>query len=104
MGRRVALCEADELRPGESMVARAGDREIALFHADGGYHALSNVCTHEGGPLGEGTLMGTTVSCPWHYAAFDVTTGESLDPIAPCDVERFPVTVEDGMVVVELPD
>ena len=75
---------------------------MAVFNVDGDYHALDNDCTHEGGPLGQGMLFGSTVSCPWHFAEFDVTTGESLDDIAPCDVETYPVTVEDGVVKAEL--
>lgn len=85
------------------MTVRAGGREIALFNVNGEFHAIDNTCTHEGGPLGEGMVQGTTVSCPWHYAAFDVTTGESLDPIAPCGVRTYPVVVEEGVVKAELP-
>lgn len=104
MSHRVEVCRVDELPPGEGTVVRAGGLEIALFNVDGSFHAISNTCTHEGGPLGEGTLMDETVSCPWHYAAFDVTTGESLDPIAPHGVESYDTTVEDGTVLVEIPE
>lgn len=102
MGRQVAVCEADEVRPGRGTTVRAAGREIAVFNVDGEFYAIDAVCTHEGGPLGEGTLMGTTVSCPWHYAAFDVTTGDSLDPIAPCGVESHPVQEDDGRIMVEI--
>lgn len=104
MGRRVAVCSVDEVRPGQGTTVRAGEREIALFNVEGQFYAIDGTCTHEGGPLGEGTLMGTTVSCPWHYAAFDVTSGESLDPIAPCGVASYPVDVEGDRVVVEVPE
>ena len=79
-----------------------GDREIAVFRVEDEFYALDNACSHEGGPLGQGMLFGTTVSCPWHFAEFDVTTGESLDEIAPCGVETYATTVEDGVVRVEL--
>lgn len=92
------LCRVDDLPPGEGTSVRSGNREIAVFNVDGTFYAIDNTCTHEGGPLGEGSLIGTTVSCPWHYASFDVTTGESLDPIAPCGVRAYPVEVEDGVV------
>lgn len=102
IGELVELCPASELEPGEGTTVHAGDRDVAVFNVDGEFYALDNACTHEGGPLGQGMLFGSTVSCPWHFAEFDVTTGESLDSIAPCDVASYPVTVEDGMVKAEL--
>lgn len=98
----MTLCEASALGPGEGRVVRAGRHEIALFNVDGEYHALDNACPHEGGPLGEGIVAGGTVTCPWHFAEFEIASGASLDPIAPCDVETYPVIVEDGMVKVDL--
>lgn len=92
------LCRVEDVPPGEGTSVRSGNREIAVFNVDGTFYAIDNTCTHEGGPLGEGSLIGTTVSCPWHYASFDVTTGESLDPIAPCGVRAYPVEVENGVV------
>lgn len=101
-GELVELCEASELEPGEGRSIRAGQHEVALFNVDGEYHAIDNHCTHEGGPLGEGMVEGRTVICPWHFAEFDVTTGASLDAIAPCDVRTYPVVVEDGVVKADL--
>ena len=77
---------------------QAGNRDIAVFNIDGDFYAIENECTHEGGPLSQGMVFGSTVSCPWHFAEFDVTTGESLDEIAPCDVRTYEVVVEDGVV------
>jgi nitrite reductase/ring-hydroxylating ferredoxin subunit len=70
---------------------------------DGEFHAIDAECSHEGGPLGQGMVFGHTVSCPWHFAEFDVRTGESLDDIAPCDVDSYRVVVEDGEVKAEIP-
>jgi len=56
----------------------AGERIVALFHADGAWHALDGVCPHQGGPLGQGTLSGCTVTCPWHGWQFDVRSGANL--------------------------
>jgi nitrite reductase/ring-hydroxylating ferredoxin subunit len=57
---------------------RLGDRlelSIALFNVGGTFYAIDNRCTHVGGPLGEGSLSGTTVTCPWHGFTVDVRTG-----------------------------
>lgn len=102
IGKLVRLCEASELNPGEGKAVQAGDREIAVFNIEGEYHAIENQCSHEGGPLGQGMVFGSTVSCPWHFAEFDVTTGESLDEIAPCGVRSYDVVVEDGVVKAEI--
>lgn len=87
-----------ELNPGEGKAVQVGEREIAVFNIEGDFYAIQNECTHEGGPLGQGMVFGCTVSCPWHFAEFDVTTGESLDDIAPCGVRTYEVVVEDGVV------
>jgi 3-phenylpropionate/trans-cinnamate dioxygenase ferredoxin component len=47
-----------------------------LANAGGVFYAIGNVCTHEGGKLSQGTLQGTTVTCPRHKAQFDITTGK----------------------------
>lgn len=78
------------------------DRELAVFNVDGEFYVIDNECTHEGGPLAQGMVFDHAVSCPWHFAEFDLRTGESLDEIAPCGVEAYPATVEGGMVKVEL--
>jgi nitrite reductase/ring-hydroxylating ferredoxin subunit len=59
-----------------------GAKRIAIFNIDGTYHAIDDTCTHRGGPLSEGIVVGTEVTCPWHGAVFDVTTGSVLGPRA----------------------
>ncbi|MEN0061811.1 MAG: Rieske (2Fe-2S) protein [Myxococcota bacterium] len=70
------VAKVDDL-PAEGQVAEvfAGDLAIVLVRVDGQIHAVDSVCPHAGGPLGEGDLDGTQLTCPWHGWAFDVTTG-----------------------------
>jgi len=83
------------------MEVMADDQVIALFNVDGKFHALDGVCPHAGGPLGEGTLRGTVVTCPWHGWQFDVTNGQNcLNPRM--SHKAFPVTVEGTDVLVEI--
>ena len=103
IGELVKLCDASDLAPGEGMTVRAGGRDVAVFNVGGEYFAVDDECPHEGGPLGQGMVFDGTVSCPWHFAEFDLATGESLDDIAPCDVESYRVVVEGGEVRAELP-
>ncbi len=97
----------------------AGRVEIGVFNVNGTFYAMPNVCTHQFGPLCEGTVDGTMtasaatgwryewtrdgeiVTCPWHGIEFDITTGRSLAS-ARLKVRTYPVVVEDGQVKVTL--
>lgn len=70
-----AVARPGELGPGELVEAIVDGVPIALSNVDGTYHAVSNVCPHAGGPLGDGILEGHTVTCPYHGWSFDVRDG-----------------------------
>ena len=53
-------------------------KPLALANVDGKFFAINNTCLHRGGPLGQGSLQGTIVTCPWHGWDYDVTTGKLL--------------------------
>jgi 3-phenylpropionate/trans-cinnamate dioxygenase ferredoxin component len=97
---RVAL--QDELPEGHARVFTAGDIEIALSNVGGEVYAIENVCTHDGGPLGEGRLLDAAIECPRHGARFDVKTGEVLRAPALVPVRSFPVRIVDGVIYVEV--
>ncbi len=99
MTQFVPVARVDEIPEGEGRMYQVAGREIAIFRVAGQFYALDNVCPHRGGPLGEGILSGTEVTCPWHAWSFDVRTGEyTFDP--ELVVQRFEVRVEDGQVQV----
>jgi len=82
-----------ELRNGEARTVECAGKPIALCNADGRFYALDNTCLHRGGPLGEGFLDGTTLTCPWHGWQYDVTTGQvTMNPAA--KVATYPTRVE----------
>jgi nitrite reductase (NADH) small subunit/3-phenylpropionate/trans-cinnamate dioxygenase ferredoxin subunit len=75
---------------------------IALFRCNGQIYAIENTCQHAGGPLGEGSLSGACVTCPWHGWEYDVTTGVcQTNPSV--TVRTFPVTIQGDDVFVTLP-
>lgn len=91
----------DQLPPGRAAEVVVNGQAIAVFNVNGTFHALSGRCPHRGGPLGEGFLDGSQVSCPWHNYTFDVTTGENV--VSPdLTVSRYEVKVENGQVYVRL--
>ena len=71
----IPVAAATECPPGTSIERVAGGRMVAIANVDGSYHAIDGLCPHQGGPLGTGTLCGTTLTCPWHGWQFDVVTG-----------------------------
>jgi nitrite reductase/ring-hydroxylating ferredoxin subunit len=90
------------IAPGEGKLVDAGGKKIALFNVDGTFYAIDETCTHRGGPLSEGMLVGTEVTCPWHGATFDVRTGEVVGPPAQRAVVRYGVRATGTDIEVEV--
>ena len=67
---------AQELAEGGLATVKSGDKEILLAKVDGKIHAIDNACGHLAYPLNQGRLDGHIVTCLWHFARFDVRTGE----------------------------
>src|SRR5262249_25735711 len=88
-----------DVPPGTGQWVQGGGRPIAPFSGAGAFHAIDTTCLHRGGPLGEGELEGTVVTCPWHGWQYDVTTGANLDDDT-TRVERYEVKLEGGAVLV----
>lgn len=89
--------------PGRILV-QVEDRLIALFHVDGQFFALDDVCTHDGGPLAEGKLDDHTIACPRHGAKFDIRSGKALTMPATRPTTSHPVQVSGDDVCVALND
>jgi nitrite reductase/ring-hydroxylating ferredoxin subunit len=99
MANFVKVASVNEIAPGQGKCVMAGDRELAVFNVNGTFHAIDNTCPHQGGPLGDGELDGTVVTCPWHGWRFDVSNGTS--PIIPgIKLSKYEVKVEGDDVLV----
>ena len=102
MAEYVRVCAQSELpQPGKVQEFSVNGRALCIANVDGTICALDGTCPHEGGPLGEGTLEGGRVVCPWHSYAYDVHTGEAEnDPDLKAEV--FEAKVENGELRVKL--
>ncbi|MBM4421266.1 MAG: non-heme iron oxygenase ferredoxin subunit [Chloroflexi bacterium] len=99
----VRVADAADVPAGEVKVVRAGGRSLCLAHcADGSWGAIDNVCTHDGGTLGEGDLEDCLVECPRHGARFDAKTGAVRALPAVFPVNAYPVRVVDGIVEIDV--
>lgn len=74
----IAVCKTADVPPGEGRAITVAGRRIAVFHAESGWFALDNACPHRGGPLADGLLADSCVTCPLHERRFDLATGAAL--------------------------
>ncbi len=91
---------ASEVQPGQICLVRVDEENVAVYNVDGAFFATQEACTHQGGPLSEGTLEGTCITCPIHGSRFDVTTGAVLGGPATRPVKTFHVSLNEGIGVV----
>jgi nitrite reductase/ring-hydroxylating ferredoxin subunit len=102
MSQSHRVADVAEVPPGTAKEVMAGEEVVALFNVAGTFYALNGVCPHAGGPLGEGVLRGSIITCPWHGWQFDVTSGRNcLNPNV-CH-SGYPVRLEGNDVLVEVP-
>ncbi len=87
-----------ELLPGEFKVVWDGDTPIAVYNIDGALYAIEDTCTHDGGDLAGGEVIGFEAECPRHGARFDVRNGEVTRAPAYEPVASFPVREDDGAI------
>ena len=99
----VILCPVTDIAEGEMVKAELPDgTPIALYNIDGKIYATDDKCTHGEVSLSEeGTLIGTTVECSWHFGSFDVTTGKATAMPCERDLRTYPVSIIDGVVHVD---
>jgi len=89
----------------EGRAVRLGDREIAIFNLGHRFVAIENRCPHQGGPLSDGIVSGTSVVCPLHAWKFDLENGRVQRPAGEPNycVETFATRIDNGTVFVEVP-
>ena len=81
MAQLTKVARKADIPVGTGKVVEAGGKSIAVFNCEGTFYAMDNACKHRGGPLGEGSLAGTSVTCPWHGWEYDVASGAcQMDP------------------------
>ena len=93
----------EDLLESEGFLFRNGPHQIALFRRGDEVTAIDNECPHAGASLCGGDTDGSVVACPFHGWEFSCITGESLS-VEGYDVATYPVSIENGMVKVSVPD
>ncbi len=100
---RVAVAKVEDVKEGTMIHLEHGDKDILVANLDGKFYAVSNICTHSGASLHEGKLDDYKVTCPWHGAVWDITTGNLIKfPMQLESLERYDVIIEGDMLYIEV--
>lgn len=97
---------AKELKEDSPVEAEINGRKFAVFLHGGKIHVLGGICTHEGGPLCEGSIDNGELICPWHSGAFNIETGKASEktPWIAEDIIAYDAQMnkESGEVTIEM--
>ena len=79
-----------------------GSTVLAVYNVGGAFYATDNECTHGAASLADGILEGDVIECTLHFGAFNVKTGEAVQPPCFVPLRTYKVAVKDGQVFVDL--
>ena len=99
---QVKVCSVDMVPVGSMKQFYLSDLEILVVNFGGNFYCLDGRCTHAGAPLGEGTLTGEVLTCPWHGSQFKVTDGSILRGPTEKPLKVYSSTVNDGSVFIDI--
>ncbi len=97
----VKVADTKDIQPSHMKEVQVDGENICVVNIEGKYYAIGSICTHEGGPLADGTLDGYDVECPWHGSKFDIRTGEVTSPPASEPEPTYQVKVDGNNVLVK---
>jgi 3-phenylpropionate/trans-cinnamate dioxygenase ferredoxin component len=101
MAKFVKVARVDDILPGHKEIYDVNGIPVVVVNLDGEFYALEDVCTHDGGPLGEGAMDDGQLICPRHGARFDIRTGAALTMPAFEPAPTYEVKIQDGDIYVE---
>jgi glycine betaine catabolism B len=96
----IKVANTSDVLPSDKKEFEVEGQKICIINIDGRYYAIGSICTHEGGPLADGTLSGHEIECPWHGSKFDIRTGEVTSPPANEPEPAYEVKVDGNNILV----
>jgi glycine betaine catabolism B len=97
----VKIADTKDIQPSQMKEVQVDGENICVVNIEGKYYAIGSICTHEGGPLADGTLDGYEVECPWHQSKFDVRTGEVTSPPATEPEPAYEIKVDGNNILIK---
>jgi ferredoxin-NADP reductase/nitrite reductase/ring-hydroxylating ferredoxin subunit len=99
----IKIADTKDIAPSQMKEVEVDGQKIIIANIEGKYYAIGSVCTHEGGPLADGTLSGHEVECPWHASKFDVRTGEVTNPPANEPEPKYEIRIDGNSILIKNP-
>lgn len=97
MSEFVKVGQTADIPSGQSKIFEVKGNPVAVINLNGNFYAFQNVCPHRGGPVGEGEIVGTEITCPWHGWTFDITTClNTSNPAA--KLKKYDLKIENGEI------
>ena len=93
----------DDLESGGRLFVDVNEKSVVIFNIAGKYFAISDVCSHDEGPVGDGLIDGFHIVCPRHGAEFDVRNGNAMTMPAVRSIPAFPIRIIDGRIFIGIP-
>jgi ferredoxin-NADP reductase/nitrite reductase/ring-hydroxylating ferredoxin subunit len=96
----VKVADTKDIQPSHMKEVQVDGENICVVNVQGKYYAIGSICTHEGGPLADGSLEGYEVECPWHGSKFDVRTGEVTNPPASEPEPSYEIKIDGSNILI----
>src|SRR5919106_1113981 len=97
----VKVADTKDIQSSQMKEVEVNGEKICVVNVEGKFYAIGSICTHEGGPLADGTLERYEVECPWHNSKFDVRTGEVISPPASEPEPAYEVKVDGNNILIK---
>lgn len=104
MSRLIPVAAVADVPEGTMKMIQVDATSVLLVNLGGRVRAMQGICSHEYFELDKGFLTGGSLTCALHLSRFDLDTGEALDPPAELPLAMYPVVVEGGRIILELPE
>jgi nitrite reductase/ring-hydroxylating ferredoxin subunit len=99
----LTLCKKSEVSEDKGFKVKKDDLSVAVFHVEGEFFVIDDLCTHGPGSMSQGFLEGYIIECDFHAGCFDIRTGEVTSPPCMVPMRAFKVVNDLEDVVIELP-
>jgi ferredoxin-NADP reductase/nitrite reductase/ring-hydroxylating ferredoxin subunit len=100
----IRVADTKDILPSQMKEVQVDGESVCIANIGGKFYAIGSICTHEGGPLADGTLDGYEVECPWHNSKFDLRTGEVTSPPANEPEPVYDVKIEGNNILIKPQD
>ena len=97
------IAPLEDLPVGDRLYVNINGKRIVLLNLVGKYYAIGDICTHDGGPLGDGEVEGNEIICPRHGARFNIENGKAVGLPAVVDIPSYPVRINQGKIEIGIP-